>query len=179
MNIALIGMRGAGKSKISRRLSALLKRDVLSSDLLISYDHGAKSIPEIVAEQGGDWRKFRDMEFATLQKICALDGNIIDCGGGIVVDLDNEGNEIFSDRKIALLRENSKIIWLKGDIKRLAQKVKDDPKRPSLSDTKSLEDVMKRRMPFYKKAADIVINIEDKSKKDLCDEVMEAILQFL
>ena len=35
MNIIMIGMRGAGKSNVSRRLSVLTKRTVLSTDTLI------------------------------------------------------------------------------------------------------------------------------------------------
>ncbi|WP_028878353.1 shikimate kinase [Terasakiella pusilla] len=179
MNIALIGMRGAGKSKVSRRLSLAMKRDVLSCDLLIEYDNGGKSIAEIIAEHKGDWRAFRDMEYATLQKICALDGNIIDCGGGIVVDVDENGQEIYSERKINLLRQSGRIVWLKGDIARLAAKVKGDAKRPSLSETKSAEDVMRRRLPFYEKAADIVIDIEGKSRRMVAEIVQEKVAKYL
>jgi len=179
MNIVLIGMRGAGKSKVSRRLAIATKRDVLSSDLLIEYDNDGKSIPDIIAEQNGDWRAFRDMEFATIQKITALDGNIIDCGGGVVVDIDEAGNEIYSQRKIDLLRKNGRIVWLKGDIARLAAKTKGDAKRPSLSDTKSAEDIMRRRLPFYEQAADIVIDIEGKSRKMIAEIVHEKIAKYL
>ena len=179
MNIVLIGMRGAGKSKISRRLSVLTKRDVLSTDLLIQYDNEGKSIPEIIQAHNGDWKKFRDMEYQTVQKVCALDDNIIDCGGGIIVDLDEHGEEIYSARKIDLLKASGTIVWLKGDIARLAAKVKGDAKRPSLSETKSTEEMMQRRLPFYEKAADIVIDIENCSKKELTAMVHDAISKFL
>ncbi len=179
MNIVLIGMRGAGKSKISRRLSVLTKRDVLSSDLLIQYDNAGQSIPEIIEASNGDWRSFRDMEYATLKKICALDELIIDCGGGIIVDIDADGQETFSQRKVDLLRKNGCIVWLKGDISRLAAKVKGDAKRPSLSETKSAEEVMRRRLPFYQRAADITIDIEGLSKKELTQTVFEKIAQYL
>ena len=179
MNIVLIGMRGAGKSKVSRRLSVLTKRDVLSSDLLIQYDNAGKSIPEIIEDHNGDWRAFRDMEYATLQKITALDGNIIDCGGGIIVDVDENGEEIYSERKVELLRQSGRIVWLKGDIKRLAAKVKGDASRPTLSQTQTAEAVMQHRLPFYEKAADIVINIEGKSRKELTEIVHEKIAKYL
>ena len=179
MNIALIGMRGAGKSKISRRLASAMKRDVLSSDLLIQYDNEARTIPQIIEDNNGDWRAFRDMEYATLKKITALDNNIIDCGGGIIVDIDSDGNEIYSSRKVDLLRQSSKIVWLKGDISRLAAKVKGDANRPSLSSIKSAEEVMRRRLPFYEKAADIVVDVEEKSKKELTEIVQEKIMKYL
>jgi len=179
MNIVMIGMRGAGKSKISRRLSVLTKRDVLSSDTLIQYDNEGKSIPEIIEANNGDWREFRDLEYQTIKRITSLDNSLIACGGSVIVDIDDDGNEVFSERKINLLRNNGRIVWLKGDIPRLAAKVKGDATRPSLSETKSAEDIMYRRLPFYEKAADIVIDVEGKAKKDLVTEVHEAIAKYL
>ena len=132
MNIVLIGMRGAGKSNISRRLSVMTKWPVVSTDLLIQYENQGKPISQIIAESGGDWRSFRDMEFDVVQKVSRLDNVIVDCGGGVVVDLDDNGDEIYSSRKVDLLKQSGKIIWLKGDIKRLAAKVKDDQERPTL-----------------------------------------------
>lgn len=179
MNIVLIGMRGAGKSNISRRLSVMTKRDVLSSDLLIQYENDAKSISEILEMYQGNWRDFRDLEHKIIQKIVALDDVIIDCGGGVIVDLDKAGNEIFSKRKVDLLRENGKIIWLKGDIPRLAAKTKGDASRPSLNEAKSAEEIMYRRLPFYTEAADIVIDIEGKKRRELAEIIYKQISQYL
>lgn len=171
MNIVLIGMRGAGKSNISRRLSVMTKWPVLSTDLLIQYENQGKPISQIIAEANGDWRAFREMEFEVVKKVAQLDNVIIDCGGGVVVDLDDQGDEIYSQRKMDLLKQNGKVIWLKGDIHRLAAKVKDDQERPTLDQVKSIEEVMTRRLPFYKQAADVIINIEEKKRKKLAKKV--------
>ena len=114
MNIIIIGMRGAGKSNVSRRLAVLTKRPPLSTDMMIEYENGGRSIPEIIKAHDGDWRYFRDTEFETIQKLCKMDGLIIDCGGGVIVDLDENGEETFSDRKVGALKKTGKIIWLKG-----------------------------------------------------------------
>lgn len=167
MNIVLIGMRGSGKSNLSRRLSVLTKRPVLSTDLLISLDAGGRSIPQILADHGGDWRPFREMEYAVIRKTAAMDGLIIDAGGGVVVDLDAAGDEVFSDRKVSLLKQNGHIIWLKGDIPRLAAKVAADAGRPALSARHDAEALMRRRLPFYQQAADWVVDIEGDSWKNL------------
>ncbi|MES9869037.1 MAG: shikimate kinase [Sedimenticola sp.] len=167
MNIVLIGMRGAGKSNISRRLSVMTKWPVLSTDLLIEYENGGRTIPEIIADSDGDWRSFREMEFEVVRKISRLDNTIIDCGGGIVVDLDENGNEIFSERKIELLRQNGTIVWLKGDIARLAAKVQGDPNRPALDAVRSAEELMHRRLPFYEQAADLIMDLETKKRKKI------------
>jgi len=65
------------------------------------------------------------------------------------------------------------------DIPRLAAKVKGDATRPTLSQTKSAEEVMYRRLPFYEQAADIIIDIEGKSKKKLVEDVLQAIDKYL
>lgn len=173
MNFILIGMRGAGKSNVSRRLAVLTKFPPLSTDMLIEYENGGKSIPEIIAEHNGDWHAFRDMEFEAIKKVTKLDGIIIDCGGGAIVDLDEDGNEIFSKRKVKCLKKNGTIIWLKGDIKRLANKTKGSKTRPTLDESKSAEEIMARRLPFYKKAADIVIDIEGKKRRDIAEEIYQ------
>lgn len=171
MNIIVIGMRGAGKSNVSRRLSVLTKRMVFSSDTLIEYENGGKTIAEIIADNNGDWRAFRDMEYNVVKKISHMDGAIVDCGGGIIVDLDQDGNETYSKRKVEALKKNGTIVWLRGDIKRLVEKVKNKAERPTLDFTRSTEDLMKSRLPFYKKAADVEINIEGKKRQDIAEEI--------
>ncbi|HEY9080714.1 shikimate kinase [Magnetovibrio sp.] len=173
MNIIIIGMRGAGKSNVSRRLAVLTKRPVLSSDTLIEYENGGKTIAQIISDNNGDWRAFRDMEFEVIRKIAAMDGVIVDCGGGVIVDLDADGNEVFSTRKVEALKKNGTIIWLKGDIKRLVEKVKDKAERPTLDLTRSAEELMRRRLPFYEKAADIVINIDGKKRPEMAESIVK------
>jgi len=175
MNIIFIGMRSAGKSNISRRLSVLTKRAVLSTDQLIQYDNDGKTIPEIIEENQGDWRIFRHMEYKVVKKVARLDGNIIDCGGGVTVDIDEQDNEVFSDKKVQLLKNTGPIIWLKGDIARLAAKVKNDQARPTLDNIRSAEEVMRRRLPFYEQAADIIVDIEGKKRTQLVEEIFEIV----
>lgn len=172
MNIVIIGMRGAGKSNVSRRLSVLTKRTVMCTDVLIEYENGGRTIAEIVAKHKGDWRVFRDMEYDVAKKIAKMDNVIVDCGGGIIVDLDKKGHEVYSKRKVEALKKNGKIVWLKGDIKRLVDKVKNKPERPSLSALQSAEEMMHRRLPFYEKAADIVLDIEGKKRPELAEEIV-------
>jgi shikimate kinase len=61
------------------------------------------SIPEIV--QGKGWVYFRELEFQVCrevagQAVCDGEWLLIDAGGGVVVDLDEEGNEMYSTRKV-------------------------------------------------------------------------------
>jgi len=117
MNNILIGMRGAGKYNESRRLAVLTKRTVMSSDTMIEYENDGKTIAEIIAENGGDWRAFRDIEYDVVRKIAAMDGVIVDCGGGIIVDLDEDGDEVFSTRTVEALEKSGRTGRWHGGIK--------------------------------------------------------------
>jgi shikimate kinase len=170
-------MRGVGKSNISRRLCLLTKWPVLSTDLLIEYENGGKSIQEIMAENNGDWRAFREMEYGVLQKIVCFDQIIIDCGGGVIVDVAEGGSEVYSERKVELLKANGRIVWLKADIERLAAKVKGDQTRPTLDETRSAQEVMQRRLPFYQRAADIVMDLEARGRRKTARRIYRQIFR--
>lgn len=169
-NINLIGMRGVGKSNVARRLSVMTKRPVMSTDLLVEYSFGM-TISELVAQHDGDWRFFRDAEFAIVQQLAALDGLIVDCGGGVIVDIDDQGTETYSSRKIELLKSAGPIVWLQGDIARLAAKTVNDPSRPSLHAQHSAEQVMRSRLPFYERAADFAIFVEQGHRQEVAADI--------
>ncbi|MBF0136848.1 MAG: shikimate kinase [Magnetococcales bacterium] len=172
MNIVLIGMRGAGKTSVARRLSTLTRRPILSTDLLISYEHEGLSIPRILARNGGNWRAFRQMERQVVEKVARMDNVIIDCGGGVVVDIGAQGEEIYAREKIDFLRERGLVVWLQGDIRRLVEKVQGDANRPSLTTQHSTLELMQRRLPFYEQAADRIVHIENKTRKELAVEIL-------
>ncbi|MCW8915812.1 MAG: shikimate kinase [Magnetovibrio sp.] len=172
MNIVIIGMRGAGKSNVSRRLAVLTKRPVFSTDDMIVYENKGKSIDDIIADNKGDWHAFRNMEHDTVKKIANMDGVIVDCGGGVIVDLDGQGKEFYSKRKVNALKKNGTVVWLKGDIKRLVDKVEKKADRPTLDSRTSTEELMNRRLPFYEKAADVVIDIEGKKRPEIAEEIV-------
>ncbi|MBF0195446.1 MAG: shikimate kinase [Magnetococcales bacterium] len=174
----MIGMRGCGKSNISRRLSVLTKRNVLSTDALISYENQGNDISTIITKNSGDWRVFRELEYLIVKKTVALDDLIIDTGGGVVVDIDLNNKEVFSQRKVKLLKQNGLVIWLKGDISLLVKKVGEDINRPKLSSATSDIELMEMRLPFYKDAADIVINIDGKKRKDVAKEIMGVLINY-
>lgn len=178
MNIVLIGMRGAGKSSIARWLQVITKRPVLSTDLLISYEAGGQSIPALVAAAGGDWRPFRELEYQVVEKVAALDGLIVDGGGGVIVDLDEQGGEIFSARKVQALKRHGVVVWIREEIQRLVNKVANDPTRPNLSEVHSAEELMRRRLPFYEQAADIVVDRARRRKAPVVEEVLTRLQEL-
>ncbi|MBF0628687.1 MAG: shikimate kinase [Magnetococcales bacterium] len=158
MNIVLIGPRGVGKSSVGRALGRLSKWPLLSTDLLIRYENQGRAIPEILQAAAGDWRIFRELEWAVVEKIARLDQIIIDTGGGVVVDLDDDGQEIYSTRKMTALKQHGFVVHLTGDPARLAAWTSRDPGRPALSARVSEEAIMRRRAAFYHQAADLTLD---------------------
>ncbi|MCB1177525.1 MAG: shikimate kinase [Leptospiraceae bacterium] len=160
MNIALIGPRGVGKSKVSRKLSKQTGMPVVSTDMIAVYELGGISIPEYVKTCNGDWSKFRDLEFKILENLKTSRSIILDCGGGIIFDLDENGNEIVSKRKTELLSSFTTIVGLSQDTNYLIDKIKNDASRPSLSQIESYEAILKRRLPIYENTSNHFVKID-------------------
>lgn len=170
-HLALIGGRGCGKTSTAACLAAshpalrLLDLDALSLEA-----GGVNSVTQIV-NQGG-WRAWRDLECGALER--ALQGPppaLVDCGGGIVVDLDAEDREVLSERKLALLRNHCRVVYLRCDADLLWSRIAGDPGRPALSADESFQALMARREPWYQAAADRVIQADTASPEELAQEI--------
>lgn len=168
MNLNLIGMRGVGKSNVARRLSVMCKWPVMSTDVLVNYETGL-SIPQFVAEQG--WPQFRDLEWRILNRLAQMDEVIVDCGGGILVDLDEDGDEVYSERKVAALQQGGPVVWLRGDIDRLAAKTAGDPQRPDLHAHLTAAQIMRRREPWYAQAAQWSIEVRPGERQAVAESI--------
>ncbi|MBF0296232.1 MAG: shikimate kinase [Magnetococcales bacterium] len=173
MNIVLIGPRGVGKSGVARALALLTKRPVLSTDLLLSYENDGLPIPQLLAWLRHDWLRFRELEYQVVAKCARMDDIIIDTGGGVVVDLDPDGNECLSQRKVSALRHNGLVVRLTGNLERLAQKNALDANRPALSATLSEETVMRRRDPFYQSAAHFTLATDGMKKTAIARAILD------
>lgn len=167
-NIALIGARGAGKSKIARKLAKCSNRALMSLDQLISYENNGESINNLVEKAG--WSGFRDLEFATLKKVCALRNVIVDCGGGILVEapVDDFAPETFSDRKAELLKSSAEVIYIKRDWDWMIMKADINSSRPDLGG--SYKELLTRRLPWYESCADFILDLQNKRNINLAIE---------
>src|ERR1700736_523654 len=88
-SIVLVGMMGAGKSTVGRRLSVRLRLPFLDADSEIELAHAGMTIPEIFAAHGEPY--FRDGEARVIARL--LDGGpvVLATGGGAFMREDTRG----------------------------------------------------------------------------------------
>src|SRR5881628_3222192 len=132
-NLVLIGGRGSGKSSLAKRLARVNRHFMLFSlDALIRYEADGANIPEIVAREG--WSGFRARELAVVEKVAAIEGGaLIDAGGGVVVELDRNGSERYSARKVDALKRHGRVVYLHRPVDYLADRAAENENRPLLS----------------------------------------------
>lgn len=166
MKIVLIGYRGCGKSTVAQLLSSRLEWPTYTMDKAIIEEAGM-SIPQMVANHG--WNFFRDLESRIALQASTKDRTIIDAGGGVVVRPTN----------VALLRENSIIVWLKASPEIIVERIKNTTERPSLTGSKSfieeIEEVLSERAPMYQQAADFAIETSRLSPEATTDRILDLV----
>lgn len=159
-SVALIGFMGVGKSAVSKVLAARLGKTLVDVDFLIQQKAG-KSVSRIFQEDSES--AFRELEIEAIRGIASDKNQVIDCGGGVVL------NQINIDR----LKQNAIIVWLTATPSVILKRTSNNGERPLLSGKDKLSEVMalwRYRKPFYERAADIRI---DTSKLDIESIVKE------
>jgi shikimate kinase len=168
-SIVLVGMMGAGKSTIGRRLATRLRLPFLDADHEIEQRHGGMTIPEIFAEHGEPY--FRDGEARVIAAL--LDGPpcVLATGGGAFMREDTR------DR----IRTRSVSVWLQADGDVILRRVKRRADRPLLQTADpaaTIERLITERSPFYQ-LADIAIASRDVPHEKIVDECVDAIYAYL
>ena len=165
-SIVLVGMPGAGKSSIGRRLAARLGRPFLDADAEIEAAAGLP-ITEIFARYGE--AHFRDGERRVIARlISGPEPVVLATGGGAFADA----------RTRAAIRESGAVsIWLKCRMPTLLRRVAGREHRPmflNADPAEVLQRLMAARHPLYAEA-DIVIACTDESPEVTTRRVQEAI----
>ena len=174
MNIALIGPRGSGKSKLSAELARLTGLQTLSTDAMAVK---AKEMPITEQVEKWGWQSFRELEYQLLESLANTDNTIIDCGGGILFDINENGDEIFSSRKSELLKKIAKIVYLVRPEAYTSETIINDPTRPDLNADRSYRDILSFRLPWYEKMADYTLVVSDMTPREAADKILSDIIK--
>ena len=164
MNLVLIGYRGTGKSAVGAIVAERLGMKRISMDEKISRKVGM-SIPEFVEKHG--WPAFRDVESEVARELSAVDGIVIDSGGGVIERPEN----------IDALQTNGIIVWFKASVDVIVSRIEGGTERPSLTGAKSftdeVEEVLERRIPKYRAAARHEIDTDPLTPEQVAERVVE------
>ncbi|HXZ23008.1 MAG TPA: shikimate kinase [Pseudolabrys sp.] len=154
-SIVLIGMMGAGKSSIGRRLASRLGIPFVDADMEIENAAGM-TIPEIFDKHGEPY--FRAGEARVIARLLDNGPQVLATGGGSVMDAQTR----------ALIGSKGISIWLKADIDVLLKRTKRRNDRPL---AEKIKDLLPAREPLYAQA-DIVVQSRDEPHDAIIEEIM-------
>lgn len=166
--LVLVGMMGAGKTTVGRRLAARLNRHFLDSDEEIEKA-AQMTIPEIFEQRGES--EFRAGETRVIARVLKEQGVVLATGGGAFVHSETR----------ALVKGGAVSVWLKAEIDILFERVSRRSNRPLLKTPNpraTLEKLIVDRYPIYAEA-DVTVVSRDVPQDVVAGDIVEAVLTFL
>lgn len=167
-SIVLVGLMGAGKSTVGRRLAQRLNIDFVDADTAIEEAAGM-SIPEIFSSHGEPY--FREGERRVITRILEDGQQVLATGGGAFMN----------EQTRASIAQRGISVWLKADLPLLMKRVSRRSDRPLLlnDDPESvMRKLMETRYPVYG-LSDVVIESRDVSHNVIVNDVIRALSAHL
>src|SRR5450759_4181665 len=167
-SIVLVGMMGAGKSTIGRRLSARLRLPFFDADTEIETAAGM-SIPDIFESHGES--HFRDGEARVIARLLDSGPAVLATGGGAFMREETRSR----------IRDKAVSIWLRADADIIMKRVKRRADRPLLQTTDPAATVgrlIEEREPVYQRA-DLTVWSRDVPHEKIVDECIYALRAWL
>lgn len=166
--IVLVGLMGAGKTAMGRRLAKRLNMPFVDADSEIEAAAGC-TIEDIFEHHGE--KAFRDGERRVIARLLAQPAQVLATGGGAFMD----------PRTRALTREKAISIWLRADRDLLLRRTARRNNRPLLKQgdpAQILERLIAQRYPIYAEA-DITVDTQDGPPEKTLEAILEALDRFL
>ncbi len=163
--IVLVGLMGAGKSCIGRRLAQRLNVDFVDADAEIEQAAGC-SVAEIFEKYGEAF--FRDGERRVMTRLLQGPPTILAAGGGAF--LDPETRKLIGEKAIS--------VWLRADLETLVARTKGRGHRPLLNEgdpRDTLAKLIETRYPVYAEA-NITVDTGADNPTVTCTRVIQALV---
>jgi len=167
-SVVLIGLMGAGKTAVGRRLANRLDLPFIDADGEIEAAAGA-SISEIFAEHGEAY--FRQGERKVIARLLENGPQVLATGGGAYMNPDTRAN----------IKAHWLSVWLKAEIKVLMKRVGRRDNRPLLAagdPEKVMKRLMEERYPIYAEA-DVTVESRDVPHDVIVGAVIDALADKL
>ena len=163
-SIVLVGMMGAGKSSVGRRLASRLGLPFFDADTEIERAAGM-TIPEIFATRGEG--EFRDGERRVIARLLTSGPSVIATGGGAFM----------SEETRERIDENGVSIWLRAEFDVLMRRVRKRSNRPLLKTADpegTLRKLIEDRYPVYA-LADVTVHSRDVPHETVVQDIVDAL----
>lgn len=159
-NLALIGFMASGKTTVARALGERLDRLVIDIDREIEHSEGC-TVDQLFAVRGEP--VFRNLERESMARIKDLEGAVIACGGGAVLDGGNR----------AALKKNCHVTWLWAGTDTVLARTKGENGRPLLrgTDRKCIDRILKSRLPFYALTSDMIVRTDNRTATEVVERI--------
>jgi shikimate kinase len=169
-SIVLVGMMGAGKSSIGRRLAQRLGLAFVDADAEIEAAHAGVTIAEIFASYGESY--FRSGEQRVIARLLEAGPQVLATGGGAFM---NETTR-------AAIQQKGLSVWLKADFDVLVRRVKrrSTADRPMLQGdpAQRIRELMDQRYPVYA-GADVTVMSREVPHDAIVNEIVAALADRL
>jgi shikimate kinase len=162
--VVLVGLMGAGKSCIGKRLAGRLNVPFIDADAEIETAAGL-SIAEIFAKYGE--AAFRDGERRVMSRLLQGPPGVVSAGGGAFMDADTR----------TLIKDRALSVWLRADLDTLVARTKGRSHRPLLNNgdpRATLAELMRVRHPVYAEA-DVTVDTGVDNPNVTCTRVLKAL----
>jgi len=167
-SLVLIGLMGAGKSSVGKRLAATLDLPFTDADSEIEAAAG-ETIQEIFAEHGEAY--FREGERKVIARLLSCGPQVLATGGGAYMDAETRNR----------IAASGLSIWLRADLPILMKRVRRRGHRPLLAtgDPKeTMKKLMDQRYPVYAQA-DLVVETRDAPHDTVVGEIVAMLDAYL
>ena len=160
-SISLIGMAGAGKSSIGKKLAKHLNFDFVDSDSIIEKKYG-KSLQDILSQNGN--KKFKEFEEGAL---LSVEFNQIVLATG--------GSAVFCDNAMEYIKENSMVIYLEVPYEEITARISNFSERGLLKRSdQTIQEAYKEREGLYQHNADYIVK-----NNGIIDSCLNKILSLI
>ena len=163
-SIVLVGMMGAGKSSIGRRLATRLAIPFIDADTEIEKAAGM-SIPEIFSTHGEPY--FRAGETRVIARLLEGGPQVLSTGGGAFMNAETRAN----------VHTKGVSVWLRATVEVLSRRIKRRGDRPLLKNTdpvETLKRLLLERDPIYAEA-DVTVESRDVPHETIVEEIIAGL----
>jgi shikimate kinase len=166
-SVILVGMMGAGKTSVGRRLATTLGVPFRDADVEIEEAAGC-TVNEIFDRLGEP--AFREGERKVIARLLGEPPHILATGGGAFMDTETR----------ARIKERAISVWLKADLDLLLERVSRKDTRPLLRNTdrrSTLQALLQQREPVYAEA-DITVLSDAGPQETVVKRVLSALEDY-